>query len=171
MMELDERYFRWLVRQVAVENNHREYNDVLGLMYHYEFAWMPGVLGDENRRDDALDLRNEFVRGLGLPMPDAPATVLEVMIALARRMTFQVGGSDAGWAWQFMLNLGLERMYDPLGVHKAERAREILEALVYRTYSPSGEGGFFPLQNPDEDQTKIEIWYQMAAYIDEVLPD
>jgi hypothetical protein len=42
---------------------------------------------------------------------------------------------------------------------------DILTRLIERTYKPNGEGGFFPLPQTDEDQTKVEIWYQMSAYI------
>jgi hypothetical protein len=29
-------------------------------------------------------------------------------------------------------------------------------------------GGFFPLTHPNDDQRKVEIWYQMNAYLDEL---
>ena len=29
-------------------------------------------------------------------------------------------------------------------------------------------GGFFPLAFPKEDQTKVEIWYQMSGYLEEL---
>jgi hypothetical protein len=48
---------------------------------------------------------------------------------------------------------------------------EILYALIWRTYDPDGVGGFFPLAWPKEDQTKIEIWYQMNAYAKEIHPE
>jgi hypothetical protein len=40
-----------------------------------------------------------------------------------------------------------------------------LAVLNKREYFPSGKGGLFPLENPREDQTKVEIWYQMHAYV------
>jgi hypothetical protein len=59
-------------------------------------------------------------------------------------------------------------MYDPLSRTKARRANAILDRVIRREYEPDGTGGFFPLQNPLEDQTQVEIWYQMAAYINEL---
>jgi len=40
--------------------------------------------------------------------------------------------------------------------------------LIWRDYHADGRGGFFPLTNPDTDQTKVEIWYQMNAYVTEM---
>jgi hypothetical protein len=44
----------------------------------------------------------------------------------------------------------------------------ILHDLIWRDYHPDGRGGFFPLQNPDVDQTKVEIWHQLNAYVSEM---
>jgi hypothetical protein len=48
---------------------------------------------------------------------------------------------------------------------------DILDTCIWRTYQPDGQGGFFPLAWPEEDQTKVELWYQIAAYIDELHPE
>jgi hypothetical protein len=32
-------------------------------------------------------------------------------------------------------------------------------------------GGLFPLAWTDDDQTQIELWYQMAEYIEEIHPE
>jgi hypothetical protein len=45
---------------------------------------------------------------------------------------------------------------------------EIFERLIWRNYAPNGEGGFFPLENPREDQTQVELWYQMNSYVNEM---
>jgi hypothetical protein len=41
--------------------------------------------------------------------------------------------------------------------------------LNRRLYTTSGYGGLFPLEEPKEDQRKVEIWYQMMAYLGENL--
>ena len=58
-------------------------------------------------------------------------------------------------------------MYDPISKRKSIKIDDILDTLIWRTYEYDGIGGFFPLTNAEEDQTKVEIWYQMAAYINE----
>lgn len=162
-----ERYFHWLIRQVAVENRNKTFKEVLRIMYETEFVWVPNVWNDENRVADATELRYEF----GIPRDFKPVSVLEVTIALSRRMEFTVGGTAPEWAWQFMLNLELDKYTDPLTHRQTQQVGDALHALVWRTYRADGMGGFFPLQDPDEDQTLIEIWYQMSAYIAEILPD
>lgn len=161
-----ERYFRWLANQITIEDRHKDFNDVLERMFQTEFVWLPNIWGDENRVDDGLYLRYEFGHQF-----DSPCSVLEVLVALSRRLEFIVGGTASNWAWQLMHNLGLDRFPDPVSTKRMDKVADILEDLVYRNYSFGGWGGFFPLQNPTEDQTKVEIWYQMAAYVDEILPD
>ena len=46
-----------------------------------------------------------------------------------------------------------------------ENIDEILNKFIDRTYRASGYGGLFPLRHSKEDQRKVEIWYQMAAYL------
>jgi hypothetical protein len=54
---------------------------------------------------------------------------------------------------------------DPLTDEDVAKIKNILDTLVWRTYQPDGRGGFFPLNHPEEDQTKVEIWYQMNKYV------
>jgi hypothetical protein len=94
--------------------------------------------------------------------------VLEVLIALSRRVAWTTDRSPEFWAWQLLENLKLTKASDPLVRRKAERVEEILEALIWRTYDFNGLGGFFPLTYPQDDQTKREIWDQMNAYVNEM---
>jgi hypothetical protein len=170
---LTEDYLRWLVPQIRDEEQSPTYWDLFRAMFEKEFEWQ--VPNDDNRLQDGLDLRAEYcyanhiragsLRKLG------QARFLEVLIGLSRRMSFAAGESAQGWAWQFVENLELTRMTDPLSRRKQHKVDEILDTVIWRTYTPDGVGGFFPLSWPDEDQTKKEIWYQMAAYIDELNPD
>lgn len=166
-------YFHWLIPQIdSRERRRATHNDVLMLLHTKEFVWT--VPNDDNRVQDGRDLRPEFLREHRAPsiiVLDEPVTVLEVLIALSRRLAFAAGGAAEGWAWQLMINLDLARMNDPLTRRKVDRTDEILEALIWRTYNPDGSGGFFPLSWPEEDQTKVELWYQMSAYVNEIHPD
>lgn len=166
-------YLRWLGSQIRGETD-RTYDGLLELMNGTEFSWL--VANDDNRIGDGLDLRVDFCRQYGIPMgrvgeflsqPDAdpPCSFLEVLIALSRRLEFNAGGIADQWAWQLMSNLQLHKLSDPLGARKTQKAQDIMQSCIKRTYSPDGQGGFFPLTWPDEDQTQVEIWYQMAEYI------
>jgi hypothetical protein len=159
-------YFIWLTSQIAVPDR-ATYIDLLQRMYDTEFSWI--VERDDNRVQDALDVRREFVQRRRLDsLMDQPVSVLEVLIALSRRISWITSKSPEYWAWRLIKNLGLHKASDPLTGRKAETVEETLEALVWRTYARDGTGGFFPLQYPQEDQTKKEIWDQMNAYVNEM---
>lgn len=171
---LTEDYLRWLVTQIREDvDRSPTYWDLFKIMFEKEFEWL--VPNDDNRLQDGLDLRAEFCYAnrirAGSLNRIGPCSFLEVLIGLSRRMAFAAGGSAQGWAWQFVDNLELSRMSDPLGRRRIRKVDEILDTVIWRTYTPDGVGGFFPLARADEDQTKKELWYQMAAYIDELNPE
>ena len=167
-----EDYFRWLMEKVQ-EKGHRRtrYQDLFWILHDTEFVWI--IPNDDNRVADGLDLRVEFfherrIRGKKLPRP---CSVLEVVVALSRRLSWLAEGSAEGWAWQLLCNLELHKFHDPISLRKERKADDILYSLIWRTYDPDGTGGFFPLINPKRDQRLVEIWYQMHAYVREILPE
>ena len=164
---IGERYYEWLVSQVNVTRSSKEFSGIFRWMYHQEFVWL--VPNDDNRIGDAIDLRKEFW-GVGRMIPQNGVSILEVIVALSRRAAFVGGGEAPDWAWIFIKNLGLNKFHDPLTSRKETKIQEILETFVYRLYAPDGVGGLFPLLNPPLDQTKVELWYQMHAYINEKIP-
>jgi hypothetical protein len=173
---LAEAYFAWLVEQVREQAEHprRTYWDVLRLMHDKEFIWIPNVGNDDNRIYDGRELRWEFLSHRGVdfdPAGPGGASCLEVMIGISRRMEFNAGESAEGWAWLLLCNLGLHRMPDPVSRRKLAQADDILDALIYRNYQPDGTGSFFPLAWPPDDMRKVEVWYQMHAYILEIHPE
>jgi len=166
--QLDIDYYNWLISQIAVENG-KTYNELFSRMHETEFVWT--VPNDDNRIGDALDLRHEFLTPIIHKVKDgfsSPVSVLEILVALSRRVAWTAGGEAPYWAWTLIENLRLERSFDPLTKGKRRRLDNILEGLVWRTYERDGTGGFFPLAEPHEDQTKVEIWYQMNAYVNEI---
>lgn len=171
-------YLLWLTSQIRGEGDGhpgRSYDGLCALMFETEFPEEAAQLvpNDSNRVGDGLGLRVEFCRERHIPTDSlaglGPCSFLEVLIGLSRRLAFNAGGSDApGWAWVLLNNLALHRMTDPVGRSRARRINGILEKCIWRNYGPDGVGGFFPQEQPFEDQSKVEIWYQMAAYIDEM---
>lgn len=169
---LSEDYLRWLGTQIrGEEDGHpgRTYDGLLDIMHEKEFVWL--IPNDDNRVADGLSLRVEFCRKYGFSTDSlndvGPGSFLEVLIGLSRRLSFAAGGNALGWAWVLMNNLALHRITDPVGRSKAHRAHDILDTCIWRSYSHDGVGGFFPLRRPTENQCQVEIWYQMAAYLDE----
>ena len=165
-------YFDWLTKQVnplgARYMHQHMYQSLFLKLFSTEFVWT--ISGDDNRVKDALDLRREFTGAGAIPVqfPEF-ISILEVLVALSRRLAFLTGGEAPDWAWTLIENLGLAKCHDPLSTTNHIHIDEVLDALVWRTYKRNGQGGFFPLQKRTrEDQRKIELWYQMQAYVSEI---
>lgn len=173
--DLKEDYLQWLESQLRDEHvdSRKTYLGLTALMLDTPFTW--SVPMDDNREADGLALRVEFAHLEHIRQPSmehlGPCSFLEVLVALSRRLAFVAGGNPAGWAWQLLSNLELHRLPDPFTRSKQHKASEIMLVAMNRTYLPDGTGGFFPLTRPDGDQTRIELWYQMNAFIAELHPE
>lgn len=167
---LDELYFTWLYNQVAVgaiRNPHHTYWHLLRKMFTKEFVWF--VPNDDNREKDGQALRLEFLEDEHIHVRDRSwmqlsCSMLELLIGLARRLSFFAEGEPENWFWKLVENLDLERYNDNVRFPEDE-VDHILEKVIFRTYRPDGSGGLFPLENAAEDQRKVELWYQMHSYI------
>ena len=167
---LDELYFIWLYSQVGdpeLKSPSRTYWKILKELFVKEFVWI--VPNDDNRIEDGKDLRLEFVAHSNLTDVDQNwlklgCSMLELLVGLSRRLSFECEGEPRDWFWHLMENLGL-RYYNDRSTYSKEQVDGILDRVIWRTYNPDGEGGLFPLRNSDQDQRGIEIWYQLSAYI------
>lgn len=170
-MRLDEAYFYWITDQIGGCGDHLR---VLQYLHSREFTYT--IPMDGNRSADGIDLRYRFGSYEGVPDPEIatfidirPCSVLEMMIALAVRIedTIMIDmseGSDAGkWFWSMIDSLGLSDMTDRY--FDSDRAEEIVDTLLDRTYNRDGSGGLFTVSPPPSDMRSLEIWYQMCAYI------
>ena len=159
-------YFQWLISQIELPaDNPHTYNNLFVRMHETEFIW--SIPHDDDRVQDGLNLRVQFLDGRRHEFISG-VSVLEVLIALSIRVAFTAGGHAPIWAWQLIENLRLDRRPDPFTKGRADRVDETLETLIWRTYQRDGKGGFFPLNEATEDQTKIDIWQQMNAYVNEI---
>lgn len=167
-------YFEWLTEHINFgygKPNGKTYTDLMSQLHTKEFVWT--VPNDDNRLEDAMALRFEFLNEAGITnsgdftLGVPPLSVLEVIVALSRRCAFTDNGEARNWAWKLIENLDLHRMKDPVSRVKVDEIDGILEDLIWRNYHPDGSGGFFPLTHPNENQTKVEIWYQMNQYLEE----
>lgn len=165
MGDLENSYLIWLENQVHV-NNGRSYHELFKQLQSKEFIWL--IPNDDNRIADGFDVRHEYFRRYKHhAILSHGCSVLEVIIALSRRLAFATGGAAENWAWTLIEHLGLHKMSGHIGRIRENQIEEILENLIWRNYHPDGTGGFFPLAWPNKDQREVEIWYQMCAYIDE----
>lgn len=155
-------YLEWLTEQTEHPDKYRH---LLARIHKYEFVWV--VANDDNRIEDAKDLRMEYLAATGefdqglIPF----VSVLEVLIALSRRCSFQDDRPPQEWMTIFLKNLGFGKYSGFLGLRRQMQVEEILDNFIWRRYRKHGEGGLFPLRFPKEDQTQVELWYQMNSYL------
>lgn len=168
MMTREQQYFHWLKSQVGIEYNRKTsntYDDLLNCLLSKEFVWI--IPNDDNRVEDGLDLRTEFLGGAHYDVLQQGVSILEVLVGLSRRLAFNADGDPTLWAWRLIENIDLHKYSDPIRPRDDDRIDQILENLIWRNFSRDGMGSFFPLAEAKEDQTKVELWYQMNAYINE----
>jgi hypothetical protein len=159
-------YLTWLKKLVAVPEGTRTYHQMLAELHNKEFVWL--IPNDDNRLQDGLELRAEYFGSSNGDTSEEGASALEVLIGLSRRLAFVADGDERQWAWRLICNLEFDKFVDPLkSGRKLQDLDDRLEALIWRNYNSDGVGGFFPLAWPEEDQRKVELWYQMNAYIEE----
>lgn len=167
-MNREEQYFDWLKSQVGIEygrNTSKTYDELLKCLFAKEFVWI--IPNDDNRMEDGLDLRTEFLGGRHYEILQQGVSILEVIVALSRRLAFNAEGDPNMWAWRLIENIEIHSFTDPIKPNEYEILNDMLETLIWRQFSTDGIGSFFPLLDPKEDQTKVEMWYQMSAYINE----
>lgn len=169
---LDELYFVWLCGQVGCsidqKNPSKSYWRLLKQLYTKEFVWI--VANDDNRAEDGRFLREEFLRGFRVKKIDEDwvrlgCSMLELIIALSRRLAFEAEGEPRDWFWLLLKNLGIAH-YNDSSRYSFRRVDEILEKVIWRQYDRNGSGGLFPLNhNINGDQRRVEMWYQLSAYV------
>lgn len=173
---LDDVYLEWLyshIGSVTSRNPERSYWKLALKLYTTPFKAL--IINDSNRSEDGKELRSLFLDQRKYPLSefekelfmDLDCSMFEMLIALSDRVAFQTDEQLEGWFWRFMHNLGcFERYSDDLyEISIEEEVEEALTRVIRRTYSADGTGGLFPLRQAEHDQRKIELWYQMSAYI------
>lgn len=169
---LDEQYLTWLYSQVSpvrLKNPSRTHWGLLRQMYKKQFVWI--VPNDDNRMEDGLELRREFLEQCEVKNPDPNwidlgCSMLEMLIAFSRRLSFEAEGEPRVWFWHLVEVVDLYQYNDKKYNEEARRIiDETLDRIIFRTYDPDGRGGLFPLRNPPVDQREVELWYQASAYL------
>jgi len=121
---------------------------------------------------DGIELRFEFLaesdirEGRNSSWAMLECSMLEMLVALSRRLSFESDRTPAEWFWKLMENLGLQ-IYTDVKYNNfvKEEVNEALNKVIDKDIEPDGLGGLFPLRNPHRDQRRIELWYQMSDYL------
>lgn len=162
-------------------SNYGHYGRLMEFLHSIPFYSTVQVPLDKNRGADGKDLRLRFVettkdydyRHVYLYLYDYPPTMLEVMVALSIRCEENImrddnyGDRSGEWFYGMLCSSGLD-IYSDEFFDKDEVA-EIVNRILERKYSKNGKGGLFTLSNPPKDLRKVEIWYQLLWYLDEVI--
>lgn len=167
---LDELYFEWLYGQVGSVKRRdpsRTHWELLKILFTTEFIWM--VPNDDNRVEDGRDLRYEFLDEKEMETTDKDwlslgCSMLELLISLSRRLSFEDGQTVRAWFWELLKNIGLADYNDSVPIPRG-LIEETLNRVIWRTYKYNGSGGLFPLKRPKQDQRGVELWYQLSAYL------
>lgn len=139
------------------------------------FRWVDGIPLDENRANDGKSMRTKFIRHTGdtLEIPDdVPASVLEVMVALADRIEREImhngaeGDRTSIWFHAMVHSLGLDECTDD--GYDAPYVNAVLQRFMTRAYDQNGAGGLFTISNPDFmslPMPAMEIWQQANKWL------
>lgn len=164
---IEEVYFNWLCAKV-LDANVRIYSDLMRILHCKEFVWINTF--DENREEDGLELRNDFLRVAFRKNEsewyNQPCSVLELLIALAQRASFQTDMPVSDWFWRMLNNLNLDE-YRQVSDSDISVIDEILDIFIWRTYDSKGNGSLFPMRWPKEDMRQVELYYQFCEYVQE----
>jgi hypothetical protein len=157
--EIRNRYFQWLTEFIGTRTS----KELLRHLFYKEYKSV--LPNDDNRCLDGTRLRDLFEQELNIlvnPISNDPCSFLEMLIGLAKRMSEDVVGDDDVrlWFWRMVKNAGY--LESPESLWGA-----ISKGVIERKYKSNGQGGLFPLKHPHQDQTKVEIWYQMMGYLEE----
>lgn len=174
-------YKDWLIQKIEFDGKSDMYIGLLDLLYETPFRWV--IKSDKNRAADGIDWRWMFCQECDYDLNELneligdDCTVLEMLVGLAFKVANDVvgdiykGDRTPDWFWRFIKNLGLDGCYgDYLPVEFRVHAMAKLNKWMNRDIGYDGSGGLFPLKNPPGDERKVEIMYQMYAYVHENFP-
>ena len=172
-------YFVWLCELVSVDGRYTDVSywrlarELFDLLYFCDNDY------DESRAMDGLALRRYYIDSGGTDPYEGECTVLEVLIALARRIENTLDELDgesriAMYFWEMIENLELGNLSDFAFEEDSRRANGYMRRIdrkitnwMEHHISYNGAGGPFPLRNPKCNQAYVDLWYQACAYIDE----
>ena len=166
-------YFEWIYRMVVKTDGPPSisYRKLLMALHNTPFVY--SIPMDENRASDGIDMRYRFTFEDDVDRYlNGPCSVLEMMVALAIRCEENImddpkkGDRTSHWFWTMVINMGLGAMTD-LRFDK-DYVTETVTRFLNRQYDYYGKGGLFTVKNPDRDMCKVEIWWQLCWYLNEI---
>lgn len=177
-------YFEWLRSLIESKYSVISYSKILEKLHNIEFTYI--IERDSTRYNDGINMRYRYAQSIcdqndfqgideivqSLDSFIGPCTVLEMMIALALKCEENImrnpdiGDRVGEWFWRMVVNLGLGGISDEK--FDEEYVEYVIGRFLHRQYEPNGSGGLFRLRHCDEDLRKVEIWYQLCWYLNEI---
>lgn len=170
---LNDQYLEWLYKNfvgaVSNPNPSRSHWKLAKQLYKMQFTWL--IPDDANRSEDGKALRHQFINDCGVEDIEInwlqeDCSVLEVLIGLACRASFDSMGVPGDWFWKFLSNLEIQsyndRVYSPV---IKEEVDVVIQRFLDRNYEKDGVGGIFPVRNARQDQRHVGLWSQLQEYL------
>lgn len=170
-------YFYWLCEMVCIDGryNDQSFYELAEILFEEEYYWSLDY--DDDRAGDGLELRRRYKYEGGEENPEGTCSVLEMIIALADRMEQIMDELDGEcktpmFFWEMIENLHLDGYTDELFEERPnahDNFKKQIRSKIYRwmdrSFKANGDGGLFPLENPQRDQREVDYWYQANSYI------
>lgn len=135
----------------------------------YDIEYAQGHELDENRIEDAFDLRHDL-GGEQSWVYNNPISLLEVMIALCDRLTWQVD-AEVGPVDIFTVMLNNANLPQAFCDQDLEEFEKTLRAIMTNDFPEDGEGSFFPIGHRHISKTafrpvnELDLWTQASQYL------
>lgn len=171
----DDRYFEWLKGLITNPHNNNliiKNHLVLSILYNRPFLVHPSVPMDKNRMYDGLELRENFIQETGRyrhKFISDECSVLEMIVALSIRCEETIMGDNISnnsykWFWKMLEMMGIKDSHDEMFIQSR------IDNLINRTYDYDGRNGcLFIINSPRKRLPEVEIWYQMAWYLNNIM--
>ena len=175
-------YYRaYILWMMELTNSPSKYRELFTELNSIPFEWNENTKElsmDSNRSNDGLTLRSEFFDEY---IPNYPnnlkidcnillgdsCTVLEMMVALVRRMEHHVSERSMDVIfWEILENLGIDGFDNDtmMRTDAVDELHERIENMEMRRYGKTGKGSMFPVNRRGFELNKMEIWRQANLY-------
>lgn len=167
-------YFRWLKKEFLEDHEGEPDGYSLLIEQMYRKAYYFIVPNDENRAEDGLYLRDQYLSTAGRnngKVPEGPCSFLEFLIGVSIRLSEMLIDGEPipvnEYFWELAGRLQLTEFTDDTYSDDSTMFAVDLIMTDYmdRKYCRDGSGGLFPLRRSRRNQTKVEVWYQLNAYL------
>lgn len=162
---------------LAMRRDREDYSKLLATLHSFPFEYILDM--DENRQTDALEMRRKYFNShvhfkydLTTMYHDRPPSVLEIMVALSKRIYDSIldpgDGRDRSNELFALMLTNLDILDCDDRHFNGEKVEETILKLLNREYSKDGKGSLFYIPECDEDMRNMEIWYQAMKYVDSI---